>query len=114
MKDPQFLFYGRNVKRNPQTLKELSQVLYQKQVFINTKKELFSVPKAELGPVLPETPLSKRSKSSFLFSAIFHIYIFVGSFSWHYVANPMHFNCNKAKENENIGLSNGHTSGQTH
>ena len=28
---------------------------------------------------LPETPLSKRSKSSFLFSAIFHIYIFVGS-----------------------------------
>ena len=79
MKDPQFLFYGRNVKRNQQTLKELSQVLYQKQVFINTKKELFSVPKAELEQVLPETPLSKKSKSSFLFSAIFHIYIFVGS-----------------------------------
>ena len=62
MKDPQFLFYGRNVKSNPQTLKELSQVLYQKQVFINTKKELFSVPKAELGPVLPETPFPKSQK----------------------------------------------------
>ena len=76
---PTIPLYGRNVKRNPQTLKELSQVLYQKQVFINTKKELFSVPKAELGPVLPGTPLSKKSKSSFLFSVIAHIYIFIGS-----------------------------------
>ena len=77
--DPQFLFYGQNVKRNPQTLKELSQIVYQKQIFLNTRKELFSRPKAEIGPVLPETPLSKKSKSSFLFSVIFHIYIFVGS-----------------------------------
>ena len=77
--DPKFLFYGKNVKRNPQTLKELSQTVYQKQVFLNTRKELFSKPRAELGPIQPETPLSKRSKSSFLFSAIFHIYIFVGS-----------------------------------
>ena len=77
--DPQFLFYGQNVKRNPQTLKELSQIVYQKQVFLNTRKELFSRPKAEIGPILPETPLSKKSKSSFLFSVIFHIYIFVGS-----------------------------------
>ena len=67
------------MKRNPDTLKELSQVIYQKQVFINTQEELFSRPKAEVGPVLPETPLSKRSKSSFLFSVIFHIYIFIGS-----------------------------------
>ena len=57
----------------------MSQVVYQKQVFLNNKKELFSKPKVELGPVLPETPLSKKSKSSFLFSVIFHIYIFVGS-----------------------------------
>ena len=46
-KDPQFLIYGKNVKRNPQTLKELSQVVYQKQVFLNNKKELISKPKAE-------------------------------------------------------------------
>ena len=78
-KYPQFLIYGKNVKRNPQTLKELSQVVYQKQVFLNNKKKLFSKPKAELGPILPETPLSQKSKSSFLFSVIFHIYIFVGS-----------------------------------
>ena len=77
--DPQFMFYGQNVKRNPQTLQELSQIVYQKQVFLNTRKELFSRPKAEMGPILPETPLSKKSKSSFLFSVIFHIYIFVGS-----------------------------------
>ena len=111
MKDPQFLFYVKNVKRNPQTLKELSQVLYQKQVFINTKKELFSVPKAELGPVLPETPLSKKFFP--LFSNIPHIHI-CRQFSWHYVANPMHFICNKAKENEDTSFSNGLTSGQTH
>ena len=57
----------------------MSQVVYHKQVFFNTRKELFPRPKAELGPALAETPLSKKSKSSFLFSVIFHIYIFVGS-----------------------------------
>ena len=56
---------------------ELSQIIHQKQAFLQSRKELFSKPKADIR--LPETPLSKRSKSSFLFSAIFHIYIFVGS-----------------------------------
>ena len=76
-KDPQFLLYGKDMKRNPSTLAELSQIVHQKQAFLKSRKELFSKPKAEIR--LPETPLSKRSKSSFLFSAIFHIYIFVGS-----------------------------------
>ena len=76
-KDPQFLLYGKDMKRNPNTLAELSQIIHQKQAFLKSRKELFSKPKADIR--LPETPLSKRSKSSFLFSAIFHIYIFVGS-----------------------------------
>ena len=76
-KDPQFLLYGKDIKRNPNTLAELSQIIHQKQAFLKSRKELFSKPKADIR--LPETPLSKRSKSSFLFSAIFHIYIFVGS-----------------------------------
>ena len=76
-KDPQFLLYGKDIKRNPNTLTELSQIIHQKQAFLKSRKELFSKPKADIR--LPETPLSKRSKSSFLFSAIFHIYIFVGS-----------------------------------
>ena len=114
MKDPQFLFYGRNVKRNPQTLKELSQVLYQKQVFINTKKELFFCTKGRIRTSTTRDPLIQKVKKFFpLLSNIPYLHI-CRQFSWHYVANPMHFNCNKAKENENIGLSNGHTSGQTH
>ena len=76
-KDPQFLLYGKDMKRNPNTLAELSQIINQKQEFLKSRKELFSKPKADIR--LPRTPLSKRSKSSFLFSAIFHIYIFIGS-----------------------------------
>ena len=76
-KDPLFLLYGKDIKRNPNTLAELSQIIHQKQAFLKSRKELFSKPKADIR--LPETPLSKRSESSFLFSAIFHIYIFVGS-----------------------------------
>ena len=78
-KDPPFLLYGKDTKRNSNTLAELSQIIHQKQEFLKSRKELFSKPKAELGPALPETPLTKKSKSSFLFSVIFHIYIFVGS-----------------------------------
>ena len=76
-KDPQFLLYGKDIKRNPNTLAGLSLIIHQKQAFLQSRKALFSKPKADIR--LPETPLSKRSKSSFLFSAIFHIYIFVGS-----------------------------------
>ena len=98
MKDPQFLFYGRNVKRNPQTLKKLSQVLYQKQVFINTKKELFFCTKGRIRTSTTRDPLIQKVKKFFpLLSNIPYIHI-CRQFSWHYVANPMHFICNKAKE----------------
>ena len=34
-KDPQFLLYGKDIKRNPNTLAELSQIIHQKQAFLN-------------------------------------------------------------------------------
>ena len=110
MEDPQFLLYGKDIKRNPSTLAELSQIIHQKQAFLKSRKELFPKPKADIR--LPETPLSKRSKSSFL-SNIPHLHI-CGQFSWHFVVSPMHFICYEAKENENIGYNNGPTSVQAH
>ena len=78
-KDPNFYFYGKASNKNPTNLKELSHIIYQKQLFIHNKKELFSKPRAELGPTLPKNLISQKSKSSFLFTAIVHIYLFVGS-----------------------------------
>ena len=78
-KDPNFIIYGKDFNKNPTNLKELSQLVYQKQLFNHNKKELFSKPRAELGPTLSKNPISQKSKSSFLFTAIVHIYLFVGS-----------------------------------
>ena len=55
-KDPNFYIYGKDSKKNPTNLKELSQL------FIHNKKELFSKPRAELGPTLPKNPISQKSK----------------------------------------------------
>ena len=111
-KDQQFLLYGKDIKRNPSALAELSQIIHQKQAFLKSRKELFSKPKADIR--LPETPLSKTSKKFFsLLSNIPHLHI-CGQFSWHFVVSPMHFICPKAKENENIGFSNGLASGQAY
>ena len=52
-------------EKESSTLAELSQIIHQKQAFLKSRKELFSKPKADIR--FPETPLSKRSKSSFLF-----------------------------------------------
>ena len=78
-KDPNFYIYGKGSNKSPTNLKELSHIVYQKQLFIHNKKELFSNPRAELGPTLPKNPISQKSKSSFLFTAIVDIYLFVGS-----------------------------------
>ena len=82
--DPDYLTYGKEGRKNPQTLEELSKVKYQKQIFLQSRKKLFSDKEAGLGlenvPRLPETPLhTKPLKSSFLFTAIVHIYMFTGS-----------------------------------
>ena len=79
--DPDYLIYGGEVHKNPTTLRELSQVNFKKQVFLDNRKKLFSEARAgmdKIQPRLPETPLSP-SKSSFLFTAIVHIYMFTGS-----------------------------------
>ena len=64
-KDPQFLLYGKDMKRNPNTLAELSQIIHQKQQFLKNRKERFSKPKADIG--LPETPFPKDQKVLFFF-----------------------------------------------
>ena len=111
-KGPQFLLYGKDVKRNPNTLAELSHIIHQKQEFLKSRKELFSKPKTDIR--LPEIPLSKRSKSSFLFSAIFHIYIFIGSSVGIMWLIPCILFAMKQRKMKNIGFSNDLASGQAH
>ena len=80
--DPDYQVYGNEVQRNPETLKELSQLNFKKQLFLENRKKLFSEAKAESDerkPILPNIPLSESRKSSFLFTAIVHIYMFTGS-----------------------------------
>ena len=80
--DPNYVLYGKESRKSPSTLKELSKVIFQKQVFLDSRKKLFSEAKAgeEVEkPQLPVTPLTPDSKSSFLFTAFVHIYMFTGS-----------------------------------
>ena len=80
--DPTYMVYGSDVHKNPQTLKELSQVNFQKQLFLENKKRLFSNAKAGSDKKrrrLPETSLKTPSKTSFLFTVLVHIYMFTGS-----------------------------------
>ena len=82
LSDPDYQVYGNEVPRNPETLKELSQLNFKKQLFLENRKKLFSEAKAESDkrkPILPDIPLSESRKSSFLFTAIVHIYMFTGS-----------------------------------
>ena len=79
--DPAFPIYGGERDPHPSTLKQLSQLQYQKQVFLETRKKLFTGKQAEdMTPILPDLGLNPKSgKSSFLFTVVFHIYIFIGS-----------------------------------
>ena len=80
--DPDYQVYGNEVQRNPETLKELSQLNFKKQLFLENRKKLFSEAKAESDKrksILPDIPLSESRKSSFLFTAIVHIYMFTGN-----------------------------------
>ena len=75
-KDPYFHQYNKDPDQNPTNLQKLSKLAHDKQEFQRNRKKLFSKEKAELEPIVTETPISK---SSFLFSAIFHIYAMTGS-----------------------------------
>ena len=78
--DPAFPIYGGEKNPHPHTLRQLSQLQYQKQVFLQSRKKLFIDNQAEdMGPTLPDYEQNKSGKSSFLFTAVFHIYIFIGS-----------------------------------
>ena len=79
--DPAFPINGGERDPQPSTLKQLSQLQYQKQVFLETRKKLFNGKQAEdMTPILPDSGLKPKSdKGSFLFSVVFHIYIFIGS-----------------------------------
>ena len=78
--DPAFPIYGGEQNPHPHTLRQLSQLQYQKQVFLQSRKKLFIDNQAEdMGPTLPDYEQNKSGKSSFLFTAVFHIYIFIGS-----------------------------------
>ena len=59
-KDPQFLLYGKDIKRNPNTLAELSQIIHQKQAFLKSRKELFSKPKADIDYQRPPFPKDQK------------------------------------------------------
>ena len=76
-KRPTIPFICKDIKRNPNTLAELSQIIHQKQAFLQSRKELFSKPKADIR--LPETPLSKDQKVLFFSQQYSTFYIFVGS-----------------------------------
>ena len=39
--DPDYQVYGNEVQRNPETLKELSQLKFKKQLFLENRKKLF-------------------------------------------------------------------------
>ena len=110
--DPNFMIYGKDMNRNPNTLQELSQIIYQKQLFLSTKKELFLKPKAEIEPT--QTPFSQKSKSSFFFYSYFPHIHFYRQFCWHFMANPMCNVCSKAKENKSTCISNGFASEQNY
>ena len=75
-KDPHYKLYNKHPDHNPTNLQELSKLAHDKQDFQRNRNKLFSKEKAELEPIVTETPISK---SSFLFSAIFHIYAMTGS-----------------------------------
>ena len=79
--DPAFPIYGGERNPIPDTLKQLSQLQYQKKLFLESRKKLFSENQAEeMAPKLPDSGLKPKSgKSSFLFTVMFHVYIFVGS-----------------------------------
>ena len=76
-KDPDFSIYGKDRDASPTNMKALTQLYYQKQLFLQSRKKLFSEGNAGVTPKLPK--ISSYSKSSFLFTIAFHIYAFVGS-----------------------------------
>ena len=110
--DPDFIIYGQHMNRDPDTLQELSQLTYQKQIFMTNKKEFFNKTKAENENGIAQVPLSQKVKKFFLFHSDTP-YIFIHrQFSRHSMAYPMYNICSKAKEDQNTSISNSLASNQ--
>ena len=75
--DPASQYYKANITTTPSNLKELVTLTTQKRNFLQNRKKLFS---DQQGGVTPQMPrFQSKSKSSFLFTVITHIYVFIGS-----------------------------------
>ena len=72
--DPNFMIYGKDMNRNPNTLQELSQIIYQKQLFLNTKKELFLQQRQKQDQHRPPFHKSQKALS---FLQLFSTYTFL-------------------------------------
>ena len=67
-KDPYYTMYNKKSDHNPTNLQELSKLAQDKQEFQRNRNKLFSKEKAELEPMVTETPISKVHFCSQLFS----------------------------------------------
>ena len=110
--DPDFIIYGQHMNRDPDTLQELSQLTYQKQIFMNNKKELFNKTKAENENGIAQAPFPKKSKSSFFFTVIFHIYLFIGSSVGILWLIPCIMFAVRQRKDQNTSISNSFASNQ--
>ena len=82
--DPEVSKYALETQTHPTTLAELAQVQAQKKMFLQTRKEFIFEGKAGIirskeRPRLPVTPITESRKIPFLFTAMIHIYFFIGS-----------------------------------
>ena len=64
-KDPDFPVYARDRDTGPTNLKALTQLYYQKQLFLQSRKQLFSEGNAGMTPKLPKIPSYSKKFLSF-------------------------------------------------
>ena len=75
--DPILPYYKANSTTTPTTLQALQIITQHKAQFLHNRKKLFYDQQGALTPKLPD--FRTKSKASFLFTAITHIYVFIGS-----------------------------------
>ena len=73
--DPDYQVYGNEVQRNPETLKELSQLNFKKQLFLENRNFFLK----QRQKVIKENQFFQTYPCQNLFTAIVHIYMFTGS-----------------------------------
>ena len=104
--DPASQFYTANTTASPSILQELITLTTQKRSFLRNRKKLFSTQQGGVTPQLPR--LQSKSKSSFLFTVITHIYVFIGSTVGICMLVPQIYICYKAKKDNRTNRSNIH------